>query len=346
MHTWAMRIGTMILAGLCMAATGCMDDPERPEDWTLDGDVRDAASDSDVSDVLDADGGRDATDVQDTTDTRDTIDAGPSGCTCAVDGATCERIDGRAVCVVEGDECDFDVHGAECRPECTDHGDCGQKQYCNVNDRCFPRRKCYYRHALCPPGYWCDIEFSGRGGTCRRSGDKPVGASCEKDWQCKSGECDEGTCSRTCFAEEDCPRSGRACRTYDRRAGLLGCYRPPAGYPDCEISCPEDQLCNDDNCRPHACHRTAHCPEGDCVLSPKGFREKYLGQCTGGKRLCRGWEFRLDEDDPFCRLGIDCEHRYNPDDFSCPAGYECVEGEDQRLGTSWCSRRVTDGEWP
>ena len=340
----AVQIGTLTVMGLvCMAAAACTDDGQRPEDWRLDGDVRDAASDAGPADVLD---------VQDATDTRDTTDVAPLDCTCAVDGATCERMDGRAVCVVDGAECDFDVHGAKCRPECTDHADCGQKQYCNVNDRCFPRRRCDFNgnHALCPAGYWCDPDLKVPG-TCRRSGGKPVGGSCEDDWQCESGECcdsgdcNEGTCLRRCLAEEDCSSRGRSCGRFNNRFSNLRCYAPPDGYSDCEISCAEDHLCTDDKCRPHACHRTAQCPEGDCIISPKGFADESLGQCTE-ERLCNGWEFRIEEDDPFCRLAIDCDSRYNPEDFTCPEGYECVEGEDNHQGTSWCSRRVTEGEWP
>ena len=81
-------------------------------------------------------------------------------------------------------------------------------------------------------------------------------------------------------------------------------------------------------------------------MSPKGLKYESLGQCQGEERLCNGWEFRIAEDDPFCRLGIICDEIPNPDDSACPEGYECVEGEDQRLGVYWCSRRVTDGEWP
>jgi hypothetical protein len=188
-------------------------------------------------------------------------------------------------------------------------------------------------------------------GTCRRSGDKPVGAHCEKDWRCESGYCHhEGKCIRSCLAEEDCPTTGRACDPFSDDKLLLGCYpKPDDPYSDCNVSCPEDQLCTDDECRPHACLRTAQCPEGDCVMSPKGLRNESLGQCKGEERLCNGWEFRIDEDDPFCRLAIDCGSRYKPDDFSCPEGYECVQGEPDRgrnLYTSWCSSRVTEGEWP
>ncbi len=351
MLTRAIRIGTLTFVGLCMAATACtVDDGERPEDWTLPGDVRDAPSDSGEPDGSVFDGGRDASDVQDTTDIRDTSDVAPLDCTCAVEGATCKRVDQRAMCVVDGAECDFDVHGAECRPECTDHADCGQKQYCNVNDRCFPRRKCDYEgnHALCPPGFWCDEEYDSDS-TCRRSGGKPVGASCEKDWECKSGGCGGGRCFQTCFAEEDCPGSDRACGLFNDGYALLGCYEPHVDEPDCEISCPEDQLCDGKRCRPHACHRTAQCPESDCILSPRGLENEGLGQCTGKERRCDGWEFRIAADDPFCRLGIDCDNKYNPEHFSCPEGYECIQGEPDRgreLYTSWCSRRMTDGEWP
>lgn len=364
MLSTAVRIKTLTLVGLLMAVGGCIGDVgDRPDGWKFRADVRDAASDSEEADVVDAEDVRTG-DVQDAIDTRDTSDVAPLDCTCAVEGATCERVDQRAVCVHEEAncseracpegffcrdgrcDCDFDVHGPECRPECNDHDDCGKKQYCNVNDRCFQRRKCFYKHALCPPGYWCDFELSGRGGTCRRSGEKPVGATCEKDWNCASGSCFEEICIRTCLAEEDCPGSNRACDRFDKNRQLLGCYETSDSEPDCKISCPEDQVCNRDECLPHACHRTAQCPEGDCVLSPEGFRDRSLGQCAGEERMCNGWEFRLEEDDPFCRLGIDCERRPNPEDFSCPEGYECVEGVSNSRGTSWCSRRVTDGKWP
>jgi len=77
-----------------------------------------------------------------------------------------------------------------------------------------------------------------------------------------------------------------------------------------------------------------------------------LGQCTGAERLCKGWEFRIDKDDPFCRLAIDCETLDDTARLSCPEGYECVKGDllsprwDEDIASSWCSRRVTDGEWP
>jgi hypothetical protein len=188
-------------------------------------------------------------------------------------------------------------------------------------------------------------------GTCRRSGETQVGAPCEKDWDCESGYCRKGTCHRTCLAEEDCSSSARACPRFSDGNGLLACYTEPDGYSDCKVSCPEDRLCNSDKCLPHACHRTAHCPEGDCLLSPDGIDEEELGQCSGEKPLCNEWEFRIEEDDPFCRLPIDCETLDDTVRLSCPEGYECVKGDVDPtggrdfIGTSWCSRRVTEGEW-
>ena len=350
MHTWAMRIGTMIVVGLCMAATGCTDDGERPEDWTLDGDFRDARFEADAGDGSDLMDVRDTADVQGTTDTRDTADVAPLDCTCPVEGATCQRIDGRAVCLVDGAECDFDVHGAECRPECTEHTDCGDKQYCNVNGRCFPHRKCANRnHALCPPGHWCDSEDR----ICKRSGGKPVEATCEENWQCESGYCHEGTCIATCLSEEDCPQSERACDGFDEGFGSLNCYEPRNGYKDCKISCPQDQLCNYDECLPHACRRTSDCEDGDCLLYPGqyGFEDK-LGRCSTGASRCKGYEFRISEEDPYCRLSFDYTGLYFDSD-PCPKGYEWQPDPEEVLkdpvrvsGTSYCSRRVTDGQWP
>lgn len=307
---------------------------------------------SDVTDLGPEDVGVDSYDTSDTTDTRDARDAAdlpPLDCTCPVEGATCERIDGKAVCMIDGEMCDFDVYGPDCRPDCSDHSDCGQKQYCNVNFRCFPRRECRYTHIKCPPGYWCDPDL-GIPGTCRRSGGTPSGRVCEKDWECKSGSCSEGTCDQRCFAQEDCPNSYQECSNFDDVANSLVCWIPDAGVEICDVSCPEDQLCAHDECVPHACYRTEHCPEGDCIISPESGTggPKSVGLCATEEQLCNGWEFRVTKDDPFCRLPIDCEEWRHP----CPEGYECVKDEtrfglrEHGVGTSWCSRRVEPGEWP
>jgi|GEM_PF-1733078 len=375
MRSKPLYIAFVTLLGLNLAGTACtVDGGDRPEDWTLDGNVRDAGSDSGPAEVHDAEDVRDVGDAQDTFDTHDTADLDPLDCTCAVEGANCElveqetrwRVERRALCVHEEADCsegscpvgfvcragrcdcDNDVHGPKCRPECADHADCGEQQYCNVNDRCFARWECDSNHALCPTGYWCDREYEPRP-TCRQSAERPDGASCEKDWECESGFCFEQECIRSCLAEEDCPGDNRACGPFDQFKESLGCYEPYEVDPDCEISCPDDQLCTRDECRPHACHRTGQCPEGDCVLSPKGRTEDGLGQCTAGGRLCDGSEFRIEEGDPFCRLPIDCETLDDTFRSSCPEGYECVQGEPDRgsdFYTSWCSRRVTEGEWP
>ena len=300
-----------------------------------------------TSDVTDL-GTEDAdVDGLDTSDARDAADLPPLDCTCPVEGATCERVDGKAVCMIDGEKCEFHVHGPACRPDCSDHADCGEKQYCNVNFRCFPRRECHHRHVLCPPGYWCDPDL-GIPGTCRRSGDTPSGRVCEKDWECKSGSCSEGTCDQRCFAQEDCPSSYQECSNFHDGANSLVCWIPGAGVEICDVSCPEDQLCAHDKCVPHACQRTEHCPEGDCIISPETHAHESMGLCATDEQLCNGWEFRVTKDDPFCRLPIDCEEWPHP----CPEGYECVKDETRfgnrahGVGTSWCSRRVEPGEWP
>jgi hypothetical protein len=78
-----------------------------------------------------------------------------------------------------------------------------------------------------------------------------------------------------------------------------------------------------------------------------------LGRCSTGASRCKGDEFRISEDDPYCRLSFDCAGLYYPDSDPCPKGYECqpdpeevLKSRDRVNGTSYCSRRVTEGQWP
>jgi hypothetical protein len=222
--------------------------------------------------------------------------------------------------------------------------ECETGQYCSPRGRCEPRRRCHdENHALCPPGHWCDEDDD----VCRPSQGKTVGESCEEDYECASGECDvtgEG-CVRTCLSEADCPASDEMC-DYSTQKDHVIC----ADYYTCRVSCSGQGTCDYDECRPPLCYRTADCPKGDCLLYPGkwGNRDK-LGTCNVQRQsLCEGYEFRISEEDPYCRLPIDCWGIYGDVEDPCPEGYECVHDgntTNSPSATEFCARRVTEGEW-
>ena len=226
----------------------------------------------------------------------------------------------------------------------SDCGECETGQYCSPRGRCEPLRRCdNENHALCPPDHWCDEDDD----VCRPSQRKVVGKPCEEDYECASGMCDatEEGCVRTCLSNADCPASDEMC-DYSMQTDHNIC----AEYFNCSASCPGHETCARDECRPPLCYRTADCPKGDCLLSPGkwGYGDE-RGQCNlESESLCEGYEFRIAEDDPYCRLPIDCGGIYGDVEDPCPEGYECVNDgntTNSPYATEWCARRVTDGEW-
>jgi hypothetical protein len=150
---------------------------------------------------------------------------------------------------------------------------------------------------------------------------------------------------RTCLSEADCPASDEMC------GGVNWAQPTCSEYDTCSVSCSNYQFCQDgDECRPPLCYRTADCPKGDCLLYPGkwGNRDK-LGTCNVQRQsLCEGYEFRISEEDPYCRLPIDCWGIYGDVEDPCPEGYKCVHDgntTNSPSATEFCARRVTEGEW-
>ena len=237
-------------------------------------------------------------------------------CVCASDGDAC-----RASCGVD-DDCPA---GTACdQPRGPGEGTCNDDiAFCLGNYDCLPGQRCEWNQRIGE-----DI--------CTSTGDKPLGADCDDDIACASGICDDGICTDDCHSDADCD-SGEFCTGTGAWYGTDGCS---AG--DCPITCPDDTVCSarDERCEPAFCRLTSDCAEGDCVNSPADPR---MGRCissdpTDTTNLCKPNEFRIWDEDPFCRLPGPCESGTD----ECPGGYACesVVARFPRIATPFCSRRV------
>lgn len=214
----------------------------------------------------------------------------------------CENLgcpDGFGVCMA-GERCDCDGEwgSLECAPNCTTMEDCPHDAFCGPGGKCVEQPGCT-TDAQCPLGMWCLDSI------CKRAGERLFGEACDTMEQCASGVCSSQGCRRRCHLDSDCPE-GEAC-TGNRNI----CTQ---GEVSCSGVCPEETNCRGSVCEGARCNWTDDCVTGDCQVDP----EYTTGHCLSNEQSCKPNEYRSKEDDPYCRIFLECER-----DEDCPSGYTC-----------------------
>lgn len=243
------------------------------------------------------------------------------------DGFSCDPETGDCVCS-EG------LRGEEvCTPTCESDADCPSSFECNDEAHCEPPTPCAH-DSQCEVDEYCVDERCVSKEAIEDFGPREVGEDCEHDRQCKTANCErEAGCRERCLSDRDC--SG----PHDRCLYSGGAFCVDEAHPDydCEVSCPEDSVCEGDECiRP--CRFTADCETGDCISR----------RCAPDlESFCQGKELRIDEEDPYCRIRIACEYA---DDGSiepgCPDEYDVCVGNRFNANRR-CGRLVNDEwDWP
>lgn len=217
------------------------------------------------------------------------------------------------VCVGDSDEC-----VSECEES---HDECGDDLSCNFDEGycrwTLDNASCEWEMG-CPKGTICSEEHDNM---CEPTGDLDVGDSCTEDLECESGLCVDGECDEPCLADEDCEGDLR-CRWFGLSDPLPdgnGCESVT-----CTVSCPDDQRCIFDNCRPRFCRTGEDCESGHCERPTGQYRHWEMGTCVEPEdpdidSYCKPEELYSSSYD-YCYLPGTC---WDNDD--CPDPYECDE---------------------
>lgn len=209
--------------------------------------------------------------------------------------------------------------------ECTADDDCSQGEVCQggrcVSAPCQTREDCSTPDCICnggicsvPPPVCQNDEDCCAGYRCNFGTCIPDATMCVSDSDCTDPEyprCINGTCTRECFNDIDCPLPGQAC--VDNQ-----CIEP-----GCAVDlCPQGQWCDvsDGQCKP-GCDEDSDCVSPDTC----NLLTHQCGQtdCCGG--LCDPLHQYCDS--LTCQCVGQCQN-----DGDCPTGFEC--NADARC---WCT---------
>jgi len=356
---------SLVIGMGCQQELGAGDHSDRVD---IGGDELDSAT-GELEDIADTTARGDASDTQPGRDTD--FDGGSDGgqveCHCSAEGFECRQVFAELKCVastVDEGECDVGSDsstcpagsrcirpglcvcdggdsGANCQPRCNDDGECPGQFVCTEHGECEAPEACRSQ-SQCPQGEFCvGWIYEGNLHCLDLSDQRPVGSPCEVDSDCKSGFCHTSNkCFNQCFTDMDC-QDGRECVH-----GFCHDYR----QNQCSRSCPGRQFCAEDECISPYCWRSNDCPSSDCLKrhSIGEYAEelwrifRYEGHCgVESEQLCKGKEFRILDDDPFCRLTQKCESSND-----CPSGYFCARSTKLTEGGRTCARRVAPWPWP
>ncbi len=207
-----------------------------------------------------------------------TTDPALSGVSQRAIGASCDRNDqcasakcsnkGNCICTQDshcasGEKC-FKPVGKENYCERTDKplgASCNKNSQCR-SDKCEQSICVCKRDSDCSSGEKCFTPVSKKN-YCERT-DKPLGASCNKNSQCRSNKCEQDVC--VCRGDSDCG-AGQKCYTPVGKKNYCEDTSKPLG-----ASCNKNSQCRSDKCEKNTCvcKKNSDCPTGQRCKTPIG----------------------------------------------------------------------------